>query len=172
MSDADVRSAERIRWLFAQKELACSRYERALARTLGLTEQELRALVVIARHGEISLTVLRLRVGGLSAQAASAVATRLERHDLVERRRDRDDRRRVLLRLTGEAEAVLQVGFAGLAARLDRVFLGLPEDQRTVVATFLARIADASAEAAAEAETFPPAPAGADSVRAARRRHG
>lgn len=146
-------SAERIRWLFAQKELACARYVRAVASSLALSENELRALVCIARHGEISPSLLSLRVG-LSAQFVGAICSRLCELGLVERRRHERDRRSRLLRLTGDAEATLQVAFAALTAQIDSVFESLPQRDRRVVEAFLERVADASAEAAGDASAL------------------
>lgn len=149
-------SAERIRRLFTQKELACGRFVRATARSQGLSEAETQALLRVARHGEISAGLLRLR-GGLSPQVAGALANRLVARGLLERHRHRGDRRTSLLRLTAEGEAVLQVALAPLTRRIDEVFEALPLGERQVVARYLARVADATAVAAGEAEvsSFP-----------------
>ncbi|MDW5593369.1 MarR family winged helix-turn-helix transcriptional regulator [Conexibacter stalactiti] len=147
-------SAARIRWLFAQKELACARYVRAVASSLELSENELRALVCIARHGEISPSLLSLRTG-LSVQVVGAISSRLGELGLIERRRHERDRRSRLLRLTADAEATLQASFAALTERIDSVFEALPQRDRRVVAAFLERVADASAEAAGDASLLP-----------------
>jgi DNA-binding MarR family transcriptional regulator len=141
----------RIRWLFAQKELACARYARAAARTVGRSEHELRLLVTIARHDRISPSLLHLRAG-ISAAPAGAAIGELERAGLVTRCSQQGDHRRATLELTPEAEAMLQIGFAELATRIDAVFAALSPKQQQTVGAFLADVADASARAAEEAE--------------------
>lgn len=150
-------SAARIRWLFAQKELACARYVRTAAEALEVSENELRTLVCIARHGELSLGLLRLRAG-LSPAGAGAIVAQLVGAGLAERRPHLHDNRSFVVRMTDEGDAVLQVAFADLTARLDEVFETLSDHDRGVVHSFLARVADASADAAAEALAQVPRP--------------
>lgn len=150
MTPPTEHSAARVRWLFTQKELACGRYIRTAAASLQVSENELRTLLCIARHGELSLGLLRLRAG-VSPAGTGAVVAQLVGAGLAERRPHRRDNRSFVVRLTDEGEAVLEVAFADLIARLDAVFEALSEHDRGVVQSFLARVADASADAAAEA---------------------
>lgn len=144
-------SGERIRWLFSQKELACGRYQRAVASAAGLSQSELRALLCIARHGSLTPSLLRLRLGS-SGTALGATLARLDEAGLIERSAHPRDGRTTLLRLTEAATTLLSEGFAGLAERIDEVFAALPARDQRAVADFLAQVADASAAAAAAAE--------------------
>lgn len=170
MSPPTSHSAAQIRRLFTQKEVACARYVRGVAQSLGLTESELRVLLCVSRERELSPGLLSLRTG-ISAPVTGAITARLVDADLVERRPHRRDGRSTVLRLTRRGAGVLERTFAHLADSLDMVFDELSEHEQEIVGRFVARIADASAEAAhAAAPHAAPAPTAIPAVPAARGR--
>lgn len=151
MSVEIPHSGQHIRRLFSAKELACTRYQRAVARAAGISQPELRVLVCVARHGEITPSLLERRVGA-TAPTLGATIARLLDLNLVARRPHPRDGRSSLLRVTSEGAALLSEEFAELAARIDQVYESLPQRDRATVAAFLTRVADASAEAATAVE--------------------
>ncbi|RIX31200.1 MarR family winged helix-turn-helix transcriptional regulator [Amnibacterium setariae] len=121
----DVRQA-------AIREIGASmqRYQRsvqafddAVGRRLGLGPADLRCLDWLAdgpkTAGELA------RGAGLRAAATTALVDRLERRGLVERRPDEADRRRILVRMTPDAEARVGALYGPLVAEGVDVFDGL-----------------------------------------------
>lgn len=79
------------------------------ARAAGLTAQQHQAILAIrglASAGGTTINDLAEQLL-LKPQTTVELVDRLEKADLVQRRRDAEDRRKVLLRLTARAEAVL-----------------------------------------------------------------
>lgn len=94
---------------------------------LGLTAGEGRALTHAARAGVARQTVIAERMG-VEAMTLSAYLDRLEQRGLVERIADPEDRRAKLVRLTGEAEAVLAaIGKISASIRADLARAVAPE---------------------------------------------
>ena len=148
----DGWSGERARRLLAQKELACERYQRSIAQALGVSELDVKVLVCVARHGEVTPSLLALRAG-VSRATLGPLLSRLDALELLARRPNPRDRRSVVVALTPRAADLLEARFAGLAMRIDAVFEALPPADRQVVGDYLRRLADASAEAALAAES-------------------
>jgi DNA-binding MarR family transcriptional regulator len=83
---------------------------------------DLRALELISHHGRDPLTMGKLAsLLRLSTGAVTGTVDRLEENKLVERVRDRDDRRRVLLRITERAEGVTAEFYAHYNERVRKV---------------------------------------------------
>jgi DNA-binding MarR family transcriptional regulator len=81
----------------------------------------------------------------LSASATTSVLDRLERAGHVTRDRDRDDRRRVELRVLSTATALASTFFQPLAREYAAVWEGLSAQDRQVVARFLRTTTEATA---------------------------
>jgi DNA-binding MarR family transcriptional regulator len=156
-------SAEGIRASLNRKALASARHRAALGRLLGLGEGEVLAIQHLARAGRMTPSqlgsVLRLSSGG-----ATALVQRLERQGHVAREPHPHDRRSVLLRLTPQIEQRAGEVLAPLVAEIDALTARLSEDERALVADFLARVADAGErhadDLARAADDSGPAPAG------------
>lgn len=79
----------------------------------------------------------------LFSGAATCTVDRLEREGYVERVRDPADRRRVGLRLTGEAKAVTDAFFGRVASMMGEAIEGFDEPQLAIVARFISQIHEA-----------------------------
>ncbi len=147
----DAPAGETIRRLLTEKERACERYLRTVARSLGVGDTEIRALLCVARDGALEPARLGEQVG-LSPIAAGSLVARLTADGLLERAPHPRDGRSTVLTLSEAGGLLVQERFADLAERIDDVYERLPGDQREIVAGFLAQLADASAEAVAALE--------------------
>ncbi|CAN5193794.1 hypothetical protein BH18ACT10_BH18ACT10_01570 [soil metagenome] len=106
----------------------------------GLHATDVRALWVLGeRDAPRTAGELGARLD-LSSGAATRTVDRLERSGYVERVRDLDDRRRMSLRLTGEAEAVTGDFFGRVASVVGEAIEGFTEPELAVVARFLSQI--------------------------------
>src|ERR1700741_3047563 len=93
--------AEEIRESLDRTDLAATRQRAALAKLLGLTDNDVLAVQYLARGGQLTASrlgeLLRLSSGG-----ATALVQRLERAGCIVRTPNPRDRRSTLLRLTPE----------------------------------------------------------------------
>jgi DNA-binding MarR family transcriptional regulator len=116
------------------------------AATTGLHPTDVRALWVLAEHDAPRTTgELGARLD-LSSGAATRTVDRLERAGYVERIRDSDDRRRVCLCLTGEAQAVTSAFFGRVASVVGEAIEDFAESDLAIAARFLSRIHEALLE--------------------------
>ncbi|MFC4242280.1 MarR family winged helix-turn-helix transcriptional regulator [Gryllotalpicola reticulitermitis] len=90
----------------------------------GLTQSEMAALIDIRRAAETTSGALA-RKAGVSAQAMGATIAALEARGLIEREKDADDGRRILLRLTDAGSEVID---ARRDARVNAIVRVLTED--------------------------------------------
>lgn len=95
-------------------QTAQDRVDDAAARMLGVNRTDLRCLDIIDRHPGITAGELG-RESGLTSGAVTAVLDRLERQGFVRRVRDPDDRRRVVVEFTPEAQARAQAIYEPIA---------------------------------------------------------
>lgn len=121
-SGPDIR--EQILLSLRQISQAIDLQSRALLLRCGLTGPQLIVLRELYRSGQVAIGSLARHVS-LSQATVTGIVERLERRGLVERARDRSDRRRVLVQCTPEggnvsenAPSVLQEGFAEELVRL------------------------------------------------------
>jgi DNA-binding MarR family transcriptional regulator len=150
--DAPALGAEDVLDLLYRRDLAMGRARRALARRLGLSDDELAALLHLA-HGELRTTELR-ELLDLSSGGATAFVHRLEAMGHATRRRHPRDGRSALIGLTPGTAAALTRAEAALSDGLDEALAALDEDQQAVVGRFLGRLV-----ALAEGLVEPPAQA-------------
>lgn len=114
-----------------------------LATASGLHATDTRALELLDAAAEVPLTVGRLGAQlGLSSPAVTALVDRLERADLVERRRDLVDRRRVVVELTPTARRFGAEHLLPVQQRLGRAVAELSPGELATVERFLTVLLD------------------------------
>lgn len=120
-------------------------WARAEAAGFGVSATQFRALAVIERHGELTISALAAELGTLLS-SASRLCDRLEASGLIARSVGRDDRRAVGVSLSRDGEAV----FAQLRLRrrdeFARVLAAMPADTRDALIEGLAAFHTAAAE--------------------------
>ncbi|WP_158550763.1 MarR family transcriptional regulator [Geodermatophilus sp. TF02-6] len=95
---------------------------------------------MLARH-EQALTAGRLaELTGLSTSATTAMLDRLERRGFLERRRDPDDRRKVVVAVTGRHVEELGGIFTELADTVRQVLDGYDDEQLQLLTDFVLRL--------------------------------
>jgi DNA-binding MarR family transcriptional regulator len=111
-----------------------------VATALGLHHSDLLALHAIGAAGG------QLSAGDLSAQleltsgATTALIDRLERLGYVARERDPTDRRKVLLRATGESAAKLRGRYRGIDDRIRALLATRSATEKAAIARFLSEL--------------------------------
>jgi DNA-binding MarR family transcriptional regulator len=93
-------------YLVKQVELAARARLDDIVRPLGLTALQYTALTVLERHTDMSSAQLA-RSSFVTAQSMADMIAGLESRGLIERHRDRDDRRRLVVALTPGGRALL-----------------------------------------------------------------
>jgi DNA-binding MarR family transcriptional regulator len=93
-------------YLVKQVELASRARLDEIVRPAGLTALQYTALTVLERHDDMSSAQLARR-SFVTAQSMADMITALEGRALIERHRDRADRRRLVVSLTAEGRALL-----------------------------------------------------------------
>src|ERR1700679_2967866 len=88
-------------YLMKQVELATRARLDEIVRPAGLTALQYTALSVLERHTDMSSAQLA-RSSFVTAQSMADMITALEDRKLIERHRDRTDRRRLVVALTGD----------------------------------------------------------------------
>jgi DNA-binding MarR family transcriptional regulator len=131
-----------IRESLHRKSLASARQRAALGRVLGLSDTDVLAVQHLARAGRMTPGELGRQLQ-LTSGGTTALVQRLERAGHLFREPHPTDRRSVLVRLTPEIGRRASESVAPLVEEVERLAAALPEDQRAVVATFLAQVADA-----------------------------
>lgn len=111
-------------YLVKQVELAIRSHLDDLVRPAGLTALQYTALTVLERHADLSSAQLA-RHSFVTAQSMADMITALEARGLIERHRDRTDRRRLVVALTGAGEDLLK-GYRDQVSALEaRMLAGL-----------------------------------------------
>jgi DNA-binding MarR family transcriptional regulator len=96
-------------------QIAVDKMDDAVFRLLGINGTDGRCLDIIDLSGGISAGELA-RAVDLSPAAVTSVIDRLERMGLVERARDPEDRRRVIVRPTDKVDEVAEVAYLPMGA--------------------------------------------------------
>jgi DNA-binding MarR family transcriptional regulator len=104
--DGDGRTEPMLLYLVKQVELAVRSRLDDLLRPEGLTALQYTALTVLERHPDLSSAQLA-RNSFVTAQSMADMITALEGRGLIERHRDKADRRRLVVALTGAGRQVL-----------------------------------------------------------------
>ena len=111
-------------YLVKQVELASRARLDEIVRPAGLTALQYTALTVLERHDDMSSAQLARR-SFVTAQSMADMITALEGRALIERHRDRADRRRLVVSLTAEGRALLEAFRAEVAALEQTMLAGL-----------------------------------------------
>jgi DNA-binding MarR family transcriptional regulator len=115
-------------YLFKQVELASRARLDEIVRPVGLTALQYTALTVLERHDDMSSAQLARR-SFVTAQSMADMITALEGRALIERHRDRADRRRLVVSLTAEGRALLDRCRPEVAALEQAMLAGLSADE-------------------------------------------
>ena len=118
-------------------------FDDALARTLGINRTDTRCLDIVDRHQRVTAGQLA-EEAGLTTGAVTAVLDRLERAGLVRRVPDDEDRRRVWVTLTADADAVTKDLYEPVAAATREAMAAYTDAQLEVVAEFAGMARDLS----------------------------
>jgi DNA-binding MarR family transcriptional regulator len=101
-----ARAEPMLLYLVKQVELAVRSRLDDLLRPAGLTALQYTALTVLERHPDLSSAQLA-RNSFVTAQSMADMVTALEERGLIERHRDRTDRRRLVVALTADGRKLL-----------------------------------------------------------------
>jgi DNA-binding MarR family transcriptional regulator len=117
-------------YLVKQVELAVRSRLDDLLRPAGLTALQYTALTVLERHPDLSSAQLA-RNSFVTAQSMADMVTALEGRGLIERHRDRTDRRRLAVALTTDGRELLDRYRAEVDALEEQMLAGLTRAQIT-----------------------------------------
>jgi len=147
MTDAEdqILTPEGIRRLLYRRDVALARHRATLAKTLGITDVEMLALVHLAEQGELPPSALA-NLLDLSSGGTTALVQRLEHHGHLTRRPHPTDRRSTLLSLTSETAERLEETESPHVRVMASVAVTLTEPERAAVARVLTRLAAVSEE--------------------------
>jgi DNA-binding MarR family transcriptional regulator len=115
-------------YLVKQVELAVRSHLDDLLRPAGLTALQYTALTVLERHPDLSCAQLA-RNSFVTAQSMADMITTLEGRGLIERHRDRDDRRRLVVALTADGRELLDRYRERVTALEARMLAGLTKTE-------------------------------------------
>ncbi len=117
-------------YVMKQVELAVRAELDEIARPAGLTALQYTALTVLERHPNLTSAQLA-RNSFVTAQAMADMVATLQERELIERHRDEQDRRRLVLALTPEGRRLLRGLRDQVAALENRMLAGLTDHQTT-----------------------------------------
>jgi MarR family 2-MHQ and catechol resistance regulon transcriptional repressor len=139
LGDQDWRELSRLRRSIARAEHALSEIDRTLLAPAGLCESDLVILERLARKGARPVNGLGRQVGLTSGSMTTAVQ-RLLKRDLVETRRDQEDKRVVWVSATPEAEALVARFNDARGEVLAQLFDKWSERERSILINLLKRV--------------------------------
>jgi DNA-binding MarR family transcriptional regulator len=116
-----------------------------VATRVGLNSTDLECLDLLYLAGPTTAGKLAAH-SGLTTGAMTAVLDRLERQGFARRRRDVDDRRRVLVEVLPRSVALIEPFYAPLAARTEELNARYDDRQLTTIVDYMARALEIGAE--------------------------
>jgi DNA-binding MarR family transcriptional regulator len=131
---------EEMRRLLYRRDVAVYQHRVALARSLGLTDVEMLALVHLAERGEMAPSALAA-ILHLSSGGATALVQRLERAGHVTRHPHPTDRRSILVGLSPAIVKRLEEAYAPLEHGMQSVASALGDAERAAVVEVLTQLA-------------------------------
>lgn len=123
-------------YLIKQVELAIRWRLDEMLRPAGLTALQYSVLTVLERHPNLTSAQLA-RNSFVTAQTMADMVSALQSHGLVERHRDPDDRRRLVLTLTSDGRRLLARFRGRVGAIEDEMLATLSNSQSTQLRTSL-----------------------------------
>lgn len=113
---------------------------RALAKAANLSPSQLILLQVLSRSDGMTPGAIAKRLS-ISQATVTAMIDKLSGRGLVERQRDNADKRRVIIRITGDGEATMATAPDQLQEHFVKRFEALPEWERSFLIAALQRTA-------------------------------
>jgi len=110
-----------------------------LVQQLGVTGPQLVVLHELLRCGAVPVSTLAKAVS-LSHATVTGIAARLERHGLVRRQDDKEDRRRVLVEVTAEGKHLLATAPLPIQDSFLREFERLADWEKNLILSSLQRV--------------------------------
>ncbi len=127
-----VHSAQRaeptLLYVMKQVELVVRSHLDEIFRPIGLTALQYTALTVLERHPDMSSAQLA-RNSFVTAQTMADMVTALQERGLIERHRDPDDRRRLVLALTPDGRQLLSAHRDKVSDLETEMLAGVSEEQ-------------------------------------------
>jgi DNA-binding MarR family transcriptional regulator len=123
-------------YVMKQVELATRAHLDEMFRPIGLTALQYTALTVLERHPNLSSAQLA-RNSFVTAQTMADMITALEDRRLIERHRDPQDRRRLVLALTPEGRSLLRQHRSKVVALEEQMLAGVTATQREALRRIL-----------------------------------
>jgi DNA-binding MarR family transcriptional regulator len=123
-------------YLVKRVELAARARIDEIVRPAGLTTNQYTALTVLEGHDDMSSAQLA-RHSFVTAQSMADMITTLEARGLIERHRDRADRRRLVVALTAEGRVLLDRYRDEVATLEDSMLTGLTEQDTTALRSIM-----------------------------------
>jgi DNA-binding MarR family transcriptional regulator len=118
---------------------AIDMHSRQLVQQLGVTGPQLMVLRELARNGAVPVGSLAKAVS-LSHATVTGIVTRLEKRELVQRREDEEDRRRVLVGVTSAGEALLATAPSPIQESFITEFERLEDWESNLILSSLQRV--------------------------------
>jgi DNA-binding MarR family transcriptional regulator len=115
---------------------------RRVSGRLGLRDADMDCLDLISRLGPIGAGPLA-KVAGLHPATLTGILDRLERAGWIVRERDAEDRRAIRIRALPERGKEVLAQFAGMNGAVQEICSHYDEQQLSVIADFLTRVAEA-----------------------------
>lgn len=119
---------------------ATDMHSRQLNKSAGLTSPQLLILQLLRRYGELTSSEIAAHVS-LSQATVTTIIDRLESRKLVQRERSQQDRRKVLVFLTEQAEKLLLNAPKPLQEHFVKQFQDLHDWEQSMILSALERVA-------------------------------
>jgi DNA-binding MarR family transcriptional regulator len=155
LPDPDGPITEQTRTTFREFFAGVVLYSQAVADRVGIGASDLHCLNVLNLAGPVGAGQLAA-LTGLTSGAVTRMVDRLEQAGLVERIRDPDDRRRVIVKRSTGAGDEIQASFRLLGRRFGTLLAQMTQEQRDTVGQFLRACNPLFLEAIAELRADPP----------------
>ncbi len=122
------RAEPTLLYMMKQVELVVRSHLDEIFRPIGLTALQYTALTVLERHPDMSSAQLA-RNSFVTAQTMADMVTALQERGLIERHRDPDDRRRLVLALTPDGRQLLSAHRDKVSDLETEMLAGVSEEQ-------------------------------------------
>jgi DNA-binding MarR family transcriptional regulator len=147
-------ATESARRSLARFELATIRLRNAVRMRLGVSDDELTALLHLVEYTQVTQRQL-VAIGTLSRSGVGAMVARLEDAGFVERVQDPTDRRVRLVQLSPTGERRMRAAYGACDDDLEQLLEGRPDEELEALAGLLTRLGDATRSHARAAEREP-----------------
>jgi DNA-binding MarR family transcriptional regulator len=134
---ADFRVLQSLRRIIRSVEI----HSRKLASTYKVTGHQLVCLLTVQEKGPLTATAIASEIH-LSPSTVVGILDRLEEKRLIQRKRDRKDRRLVNVMITDLGERLVEQAPSPLQERLAQALSNLPELEQDTIARSLEKIVD------------------------------